>query len=134
MANKSNGKNARRFTSEVTRWMFNYHWTGNIRQLKNVVESMVVLDMDNVLDMDDLSPDLTGETGAVPAPATSVAAPAAGPVDAASSLIGKTMDEIERWAYEQTLLLTGGNREETARILGVSERTLYRKIGLYKLA
>ncbi len=134
MANKANGKNARRFTSEVTRWMFNYHWTGNIRQLKNVVESMVVLDMDNVLDMDDLSPDLTGETGAVPAPATSVVAPAAGPVDAASSLIGKTMDEIERWAYEQTLLLTGGNREETARILGVSERTLYRKIGLYKLA
>lgn len=134
MANKANGKNARRFTSEVTRWMFNYHWTGNIRQLKNVVESMVVLDMDNVLDMDDLSPDLAGETGAIPAPATSVAAPADGTVDAASSLIGKTMDEIERWAYEQTLLLTGGNREETARILGVSERTLYRKIGLYKLA
>jgi two-component system, NtrC family, response regulator HydG len=134
MANKANGKNAKRFTPDVTRWMFNYHWKGNIRQLKNVVESMVVLDMDNVLDMDDLSPDLVSETGAAPLPSPPVAVTSDTLTDPASGLIGKTMDDIERWAYEQTLRLTGGNREETARILGVSERTLYRKIGLYKLA
>ena len=85
---------------------------------------MVVLDIDNVLDMDDLSPDLFDSTGAVTA-ATSE--------DANSSLIGKSLEEIERWAYENTLKLTGGNREETARILGVSERTLYRKIILFGL-
>ncbi len=48
-------------------------------------------------------------------------------------MIGKSLEEIERWAYENTLRLTGGNREETARILGVSERTLYRKLGLFNL-
>lgn len=103
--------------------MFNYTWTGNVRQLKNVVESLVVLDIDGVLDMDDLSPDLSGST------ASSEMNP---PIDNShSALIGQSLEEIERWAYENTLNLTGGNREETARILGVSERTLYRKINQF---
>lgn len=125
MANRTNGKDVRRFSPELTRWMFNQPWVGNIRQLKNVVESMVVLDMDGLLDMDDLSPDL------VDSPDGTAETPEAGPAD--SGLIGKSLEEIERWAYENTLRLTGGNREETARILGVSERTLYRKLGLFNL-
>jgi two-component system response regulator HydG len=135
MANKANGKNAKRFSPDVTRWMFNYHWTGNIRQLKNVIESMVVLDVDGLLDMDDLSPDLLGESGAARTGETDgqPATGSGGELLLESGLIGKSMDEIERWAYEHTLRLTGGNREETAKILGVSERTLYRKIGLYNL-
>ena len=103
--------------------MFNYSWTGNVRQLKNVVESLVVLDIDNELDMDDLSPDLLG-TGATPVNSNVG--------DSSHSvLIGQSLEEIEKWAYENTLNLTGGNREETARILGVSERTLYRKINQF---
>ena len=50
-----------------------------------------------------------------------------------ASLIGQPLSEIERWAVEQTLRLTGGNREETARILGIGARTLYRKIKEYGL-
>ncbi len=126
MANKANHKNAKRFSPELTRWMFNYDWTGNIRQLKNVVESLVVLDVDDLLDMDDLSPDLLADTDAPPAAVD-------GDHSADTLLIGKSLEEIERWAYENTLRLTGGNREETARILGVSERTLYRKLGLFNL-
>lgn len=133
MANKSNGKSAKRFSPEVTRWMFNYQWSGNIRQLKNVVESMVVLDVDCLLDMDDLSPDLIDDAPVVPSTEKEKQNGPTGLPGVESELIGKSMDEIERWAYDQTLRLTGGNREETARILGVSERTLYRKIGLYNL-
>jgi two-component system response regulator HydG len=125
MANKNNNKKVRNFSPELTRWMFNYDWTGNIRQLKNVVESLVVLDIDDVLDMDDLSPELLS-SGPEPAGGGEAAV-------AESGLIGKSLEEIEKWAYENTLRLTGGNREETARILGVSERTLYRKIILYEL-
>lgn len=130
MANKSTGKKVRGFSPDLTRWMFNYEWTGNIRQLKNVVESMVVLDIDDVLDMDDLSPDLLEGMSTQTAPATSEAD---GDGGVNNSLIGKTLEEIEKWAYQNTLKLTGGNREETARILGVSERTLYRKINLFDL-
>ena len=49
------------------------------------------------------------------------------------SLIGRTMDEIERWAIAETLKLTGGNREEAAEMLGIGERTLYRKMEKYQV-
>jgi two-component system response regulator HydG len=42
------------------------------------------------------------------------------------------MDDIERWAIEETLKLTSGNREEAARILGIGARTLYRKLEKYQ--
>ena len=42
------------------------------------------------------------------------------------------MDEIERWAIEQTLQLTNGNREEAARVLDIGARTLYRKLEKYQ--
>ncbi len=47
-------------------------------------------------------------------------------------LIGQSMDEIERWAIEQTLKLTAGNREEAAKILDIGARTLYRKLEKYQ--
>jgi two-component system response regulator HydG len=42
--------------------------------------------------------------------------------------VGKTLDEIETYYIAETLKLTGGNREEAAKILRIGERTLYRKI------
>jgi two-component system response regulator HydG len=42
------------------------------------------------------------------------------------------MDEIERWAIEETLRITAGNRDEAAKILGIGARTLYRKLDKYK--
>ena len=47
-------------------------------------------------------------------------------------LIGRTMDDIERWAIEETLKLTNGNREEAAKILQIGARTLYRKLEKYQ--
>ncbi|MCA9104170.1 MAG: sigma-54 dependent transcriptional regulator [Pirellulaceae bacterium] len=124
-ANRRNGKQVKGFSPELTRWLFAQDWKGNVRQLKNVVESMVVLDIDDVLDVDDISPDVQGEPVVIPpAPPTS-----AGP----GWLVGSTLREIERWAIEETLKITTGNREETARILGISERNLYRKLNEYEL-
>jgi two-component system response regulator HydG len=72
------------------------------------------------LDVDDLPPELVeGEA--------SDDLTTAGP----SGLVGRPLSEIERWAIEQTLQLSGGNREETARILGIGARTLYRKLKEY---
>ena len=45
---------------------------------------------------------------------------------------GKTMDDIERWAIEETLRMTAGNREEAAKILDIGARTLYRKLDKYR--
>src|SRR6056297_3086264 len=50
------------FTPKVTKKFFSYDWPGNIRQLRNFVETMVVLDTDSSLDLDDLPPELVDES------------------------------------------------------------------------
>lgn len=131
-ANKKNGKKVKGFSQEIRRWLLGYHWKGNVRQLKNVVESLVVMDLDGTLDMDDLSPDLLeNKSDATSGEMQGAVAQSADAGD--SHLVGKSLKEIEKWIIEQTLKLTGGNREETASILGISERNLYRKLNLYGL-
>ena len=118
---KRHGNPVKNISPTVSRKLFSYDWPGNVRQLRNAVETMVVLDTDGVMDVDDLPPELVD----APEPQT---APGEGP----TSLIGQPLSEIERWAIEQTLKLTNGNREETARILGIGARTLYRKLDKYQ--
>lgn len=108
-----------------------YSWPGNVRELKNTIESMVVVDFDGVLDLDDLPVEFPGHQGSMPQVAVS---PGDG-VEAAdlSTLVGKPLDEVERLCITETLKLTGGNREQAAEMLGIGERTLYRKIKEYGL-
>jgi len=117
----------------VTKRLFAYDWPGNVRQLRNAVETMVVLDHDGVLDVDDLPLELA-ELDVGDSAASSGLDNSSGAMlgDGPIGLVGKTMDEIERWAIEQTLQLTGGNREEAARILDIGARTLYRKLEKYQ--
>jgi two-component system response regulator HydG len=103
--------------------LLGFDWPGNVRQLRNVVESMVVVDYDGLLDLDDLPEELC---------------PAAEPADeprAASlvALVGRPLQEIERLFIAETLRVTGGNREVAASQLGIGQRTLYRKIKEYGL-
>jgi two-component system response regulator HydG len=126
------------FTPPVTRKFYAYSWPGNIRQLRNFVETMVVLDTDGKLDIDDLPPELTDEP-ALGGPSTPESVTALPPnasegtvAQGPSELIGKTMDDIERWAIEETLRMTAGNREEAAKILDIGARTLYRKLDKYR--
>jgi DNA-binding NtrC family response regulator len=50
-----------------------------------------------------------------------------------ASLAGTTLEQIEKRAIRETLRLTGGNREHAAKLLGIGERTLYRKLKEYGL-
>jgi two-component system response regulator HydG len=115
-------KTVKSVSPAVAKRLFTYDWPGNVRQLRNAIDAMVVLDNDGILDIDDLPPELMDEAD-TPA--------ASGALSGPTELLGKTMDEIERWAIEQTLLLTSGNREEAARVLGIGARTLYRKLEKY---
>ncbi|MBX3417452.1 MAG: sigma-54-dependent Fis family transcriptional regulator [Pirellulaceae bacterium] len=148
MAAKKNNKEIYGFAPELRRWLLEYHWRGNVRQLKNVVESLVVMNLDGTLGLDDLSPDLLDELPLeslglskperiTTTPPSSVPASNDNGDDAAADssnpLLGKSFKEIERWAIENTLKLTNNRREETARILGISERNLYRKLKEYQL-
>jgi two-component system response regulator HydG len=114
-------KTIRGVSGAVSQRLFNYDWPGNVRQVRNFVEHMVVVDTDGLLDVDDLPPELIDA-----APSSGRAA--SGPAE----LIGRPMAEVERWAIEETLKLTGGNREQAAQTLGIGSRTLYRKIKEYE--
>ncbi|HSQ55342.1 MAG TPA: sigma-54 dependent transcriptional regulator [Gemmata sp.] len=106
-----------------------YDWPGNVRELKNLLENMLLLDLDGELSLDDLPEDAGVRPYSLSGPATGTAS-AAG----ADRLVGRPLDEVEHYYTERALELTKGNREEAAAILGISERTLYRKIQDWKNA
>lgn len=123
-ANKHH-KKIKSMTAAARRKLMTYDWPGNVRQLKNVIESMVVVDYDEVLDLDDLPSELNETVEALPD------ASAAGSLH---SLVGQPLSELERLFIQETLHCTGGNREEAAKMLGIGERTLYRKIKDFNLS
>jgi two-component system, NtrC family, response regulator HydG len=117
------GKQLRGMSAAARHRLLGFDWPGNVRQLRNVVESMVVVDYDGLLDVDDLPEELAG-------PAESDAPPAAASLVA---LVGRPLEEIEKLFIVETLRVTAGNRELAASQLGIGERTLYRKIKEYGL-
>ncbi len=136
-------KKAAHFTPAATKRFFAYDWPGNVRQLRNFVETMIVLDTDGTLDLDDLPPELASDSDPQPAsvgvkpnpPSSSESSDenAASPTSSGpSDLIGQEMAVIERWAIEETLKLTSNNREEAAKVLGIAPRTIYRRLDKYK--
>ena len=120
---KRHHKQLKGLSPVVSKRLYAYDWPGNVRQLRNALETMVVLDLDGTLDVDDLPPEMADAEQ----PSGPVAA-GGGPME----LIGRTMDDIERWAIEETLKLTNNNREEAAKVLGIGARTLYRKLEKYQ--
>lgn len=116
---------AARFSPAVTKRFFAYDWPGNIRQLRNFVETMVVLDTDGSLDLDDLPPELIDDSAGTDGDSEL-------DFGSESNLIGQPLNVIERWAIEETLKLTNNNREEAAQKLGIGARTLYRRLDQYK--
>jgi two-component system response regulator HydG len=120
-------KTIRGISTAARRRLLAYDWPGNVRQLRNVIESMVVVDIDEVLDLDDLPDELAPATGA------GEAASSAGQ-DGIHELVGKSLNDLESLFIAETLKVTGGNREEAAAMLGIGERTLYRKIKEYGLS
>jgi two-component system response regulator HydG len=103
--------------------LVDYEWPGNIRQLRNTIERMLVVDVDGVLDIDDLPDDIP------PLHAGSAAAArTANDFRGQDSLIGKPLDEVEKYYVRKALELADGKRDEAAAFLGIGERTLYRKI------
>jgi len=117
------GKQIKGMSPSARRKLLAFDWPGNVRQLRNVVESMVVVDYDGLLDLDDLPEELTGPPEPIGEPSTASLA----------ALVGKPLTELEKLFVTETLRLTAGNREEAARMLGIGERTLYRKIKEYEL-
>ncbi|MFN0051897.1 MAG: sigma-54-dependent transcriptional regulator [Planctomycetales bacterium] len=100
-----------------------YDWPGNIRQLRNTIERMLVVDLDGLLDVDDLPDDIPPLH-----PGSAGAGSAAFEGQGSDSLVGRPLEEVEKYYIMKALELADGKRDEAAVMLGIGERTLYRKI------
>ncbi len=122
---KRHHKTIRGISMRARQSLLRYDWPGNVRQLRNVIESMVVVDYDEVLDVDDLPTEIAPQLADVEVVVER---------DGLEQLVGKPLEQIEKLFIGETLKATGGNREEAAKMLGIGERTLYRKIKEYELS
>jgi len=104
---------------ELIQFILAYDWPGNVRQLRNAIENMVVMSNGGTLSLGDLPAYLSGS----------------------SSLLAKTADrggannlrDMERTAILSVLERCGGNRTHAAEALGISVRTLQRKLKVWGL-
>ncbi len=116
--NEENGKQIDGFTPAAYELLSAYDWPGNIRELRNLVERMVVLAHGQVLDIADIPPQVREK------------AYGGGEVRIDAEL---TVDEMERRMIIQALEKTNGNRTKAAEKLGISRRTLHRKLNQYEI-
>jgi two-component system response regulator HydG len=124
---KTLGREVQGFSRAARKALLAYSWPGNIRQLRNTVERMLVLDSDGLLDVDGLPPEIAATVSDTLGDGDSEA------VSGADLLIGRPLTEVEKYYIQRALELTDGNREEAAKMLEIGERTLYRKIKEYGL-
>jgi len=112
------GRRVLGFTPEAAEAMREYHWPGNIRELRNSIERAVVLSQDEWIDTHELALSQlssVGDTGRGMAARSEPFAPA-------------TIEEVERKHVLATLAAVGGNKTKAAAILGIERSTLDRKM------
>ncbi|MCB1237105.1 MAG: sigma-54-dependent Fis family transcriptional regulator, partial [Verrucomicrobiae bacterium] len=133
---EENGKPVRDLTADALQRLVDYDWPGNVRQLRTAIEHGVVMSNAGKIALRHLpaflQPDVGAATGVFAVKpvrgAVSAAAGAAG--TGGSALPGGDLDlaRMEQVFVEEALRRTGGNRTEAARLLGISRRTLQRKL------
>lgn len=112
-------REVRDITPEALNALREYDWPGNVRELRNTLEGIIVLSMKEQLELSD-----------IPEHIRDAEATASGSVFE----LGMTLKDMEREAIRRTLEVTSGHRSQTAKRLGLSVRTLQRKIKEYGLA
>lgn len=112
---KENGKNIEGIDARARSALYKFDWPGNIRQLRNCLESAVVMCSSSVITLEDLPPSIagSGEDALISIPA------------------GIPMEEAEKILIQQNLAINKGNKSKTADILGIGRKTLHRKLDEY---
>lgn len=110
--NQENGKNVEGFSTEAKTAILSYEWPGNIRELRNCVESAVVMCRSNVIGIEDLPPQVSKCRA----------------INEITIPIGSTMEEIKKTVIEQTISYCNGNKTKAAQMLNIGRKTIFRQI------
>jgi two-component system, NtrC family, response regulator HydG len=114
-----NKKNIKGFTPQSMEKLVKYAWPGNVRELMNAVERAVVLSRSEYLDADELALLMADS-------------PIAGSSDQLSLPENMPLDEVEKRSILETVNACGGNKSEAARRLGITRKTLRKKLDKYE--
>jgi two-component system response regulator HydG len=109
-----NGRKLEGFSNEALERLESYKWPGNVRELENLIERMVLLARKDRIEAEDLPEEIAG-----------VKRP---PRDAILELVGTPLADIEQRLLDETLRITGGNKTQAAKLLGIDVRTVARKL------
>ena len=114
---EENGKTIKGINEKARSHLYNYEWPGNIRELRNCIESAVVMCQSNIITVDDLPPVFrsTDEDGWI------------------NIRLGAAMAECEKIIIRDTLSFCKGNKSKTAETLDIGRKTLLRKLADYEL-
>jgi DNA-binding NtrC family response regulator len=115
---RKNNSPVRNIEPEAMARLQAYDWPGNVRELKNAIERIMVFVDSDTITLRDLPEDILGNRP--------VGAPTPPPIP-----VGLSMDDLERAAILEALERHNGNRTHAARVLGISVRTLQRKLKDY---
>ena len=118
-----NRKTARGFSPLAMDMLIKYDWPGNVRELENIVERAVILMTGEHVTEKQLPLNIARENAAAPS-TDPVSTPPAGDL--------RSLEEIERDAILNTLKAADGNKSEAARRLGITRKTLHKKLKAYE--
>ncbi len=116
--NKEDNKNIEGFTPAAKKALQAYSWPGNIRELKNSIESAVVMCRSKLIDVDDLPISVTESQNNE---------------NTLAITVGMTLAEAERELIINTIASCKGNKTKAAEVLGIGRKTLHRKLQEYNL-
>jgi len=123
----ANGRRAPAFDAEALSLLVAERWPGNVRQLQNVVERLVVLGSGPRIAAADVRRELAQKPGALAFAETSGFAPKVD-LDQTALELDQALRKAERRAIERAMTSAGGNKNLAARLLGISRRSLYYKL------
>lgn len=111
--NQKHGMKVKGVSPKALNLLMAYQWPGNVRELENTIESIMVINSPEVIDVSHLPKEIR----------TFKERP-----ETISIRIGTPLKEVEKELLLGTLELTGGNKRKAAKLLGVNVRTIHRKI------